>query len=143
MYTDEYEPAVVCRTAENAEVRDRMENNAYLLEELVLEMDVVGAGSDQGLEQEKVAYALWVKVEEQRLQQENLKEVVLMLQVEKVEEQGLEQEALKEAVLTLQVEKVEDHLRALEYIAFAVSKNTYESDSFGVASIASILHMMK
>ena len=116
MSTDEYEPAVVCCTAENVEVRDRMENNAYLLEELVLEMDVVGAGSDQGLEQEKVAYALWVKVEEQRLQQENLKEVVLMLQVEKVEEQGLEQEALKEAVLMLQGEKVEDHLRVLEYI---------------------------
>ena len=114
-YTDKYEPVVVCRTAENLEVRDGMENNVYLLEELVLEMDVVGAGSEQGLEQEKVAWALQVKVKEQGPQQENLKEVMLMLQVEKVEEQGVEQEALKEAALMLQVEKVEDHSRALEY----------------------------
>ena len=28
-------------------------------------------------------------------------------------------------------------------IAFAVSKNTYKSDSFWVVSVASILHMMK
>ena len=114
-YTDEYEPVVVCCTAENLEVRDGMENNAYSLEELVLEMDAVGAGSEQGVEQEKVAWALQVKVEEQGPQQGNLKEVMLMLQVEKVEEQGVEQEALKEAAPTLQVEKVEDHLRVLEY----------------------------
>ena len=94
-----------------------MEKNVYSLEELTLEMDTVAAGSEEGLEQ-KVARALQAKVEEQ----------------------GPEQEALKEAALTLQVEKVEDHLRALEYIACAVSKSTYESYSFGVASVASILH---
>ena len=151
-YTDEDEPAVVCRTAENAEVRDGMEKSVYSLElapemdavysleELAPEMDAVAAGSEEGLEQEEVARTLQVKLEEQGPQQEDLKEAALMLQVEKVEEQGPEQETLKEAALTLQVEKVEDHLRALEYIVFAVSKNTYESDSFGVASVASILH---
>jgi len=120
-YTDEYEAAVACCTAENAKMRKGMENNAYLLEELALGMDAVAAGSEQGLEQEKVAQALQVKVEEQ----------------------GPEQEDLKEAALTLQVEKVEIHLRAHEYIAFAASKNTYESDSFEVSSVASTLHAMK
>jgi hypothetical protein len=142
-YSDEDEPVVVCRTAANAEVRDGMEKNVYSLEELAPEMDAVAAESEEGLEQEKVVPALQVKVEEQGPQQEDLKEAALMLQVEKAEEQGPEQETLKEAALTLQVEKVEDHLRALEYIAFAVSKNTYESDSFGVASVASIPHATK
>ena len=65
-----------------------MENNVYSLEELALEMDVVAARSEEGLEREKGAQALQVKVEEGGSQQEDLKEAVPMLQVEKAEEQG-------------------------------------------------------
>jgi hypothetical protein len=110
-YTDEGEAAVVYHAAENAEVRDGVEKKMLSLEEMALEMDVLV----EGVENDARKKAAWT----QTLQQLG-------------PEEGPEQEALKKVGPTLQVEKAEDHL---EYIAFAINKNTYVSDSFGVASI--------
>ena len=136
-YTDE-DKAV----SENVNVGGRMEKNAHPLGELAMEMDTVVSRSEEGLEQdalEKVAWTFQVELVEEGHEQEVLKKAAVARTLQELGE-GSEQEALKQAVLRLQLEKVKDHLRALEHIALVISKSTYESDLFGVAST---LHAMK